>query len=141
MKLRVILTALIIALTGLVAPVTFASSASASVHHASSARHACTRKPNGKCIKRGQKCAQAKRGQVGWGASGAKLKCKGKHPHWRRVQAASSGGGGGSCTTTSSGSCIQGGEFCPQSKYGEVGYDANGTAYTCEGDHTHPHWE
>lgn len=46
-----------------------------------------------------------------------------------------------SCTTTSSGSCIQGGEFCPQASYGMTGYDADGTPYICEGDSTHPHWE
>lgn len=45
------------------------------------------------------------------------------------------------CTTTSSGSCIRGGEFCPQSKYGQVGYDAAGDEYTCTGDAVHPHWE
>lgn len=45
------------------------------------------------------------------------------------------------CTTTSTGNCIQGGEFCPQADYGTTGYDANGTAYTCTGDQTHPHWE
>lgn len=46
-----------------------------------------------------------------------------------------------SCTRTSTGSCIQGGEFCPQADYGQVGYDASGDAYTCTGDRTHPHWE
>lgn len=46
-----------------------------------------------------------------------------------------------SCTTTSSGTCIRGGEFCPQASYGMTGYDANGTPYTCTGDTTHPHWE
>lgn len=46
-----------------------------------------------------------------------------------------------SCTTTSSGSCIQGGEFCPQADYGQTGTDANGTVYTCTGDSEHPHWE
>jgi hypothetical protein len=45
------------------------------------------------------------------------------------------------CTTTSSGSCIRGGEFCPQADYGMTGYDANGTTYVCTGDRTHPHWE
>jgi hypothetical protein len=45
------------------------------------------------------------------------------------------------CTTTSSGSCIQGGEFCPQSSYGQQGTDANGRVYTCTGDTVHPHWE
>lgn len=45
------------------------------------------------------------------------------------------------CTTTSSGSCIRGGEFCPQASYGMTGYDADGTAYICTGDRTHPHWE
>jgi hypothetical protein len=45
------------------------------------------------------------------------------------------------CTTTSSGSCIQGGEFCPQADYGLAGYDADGRRYICTGDNTHPHWE
>jgi hypothetical protein len=45
------------------------------------------------------------------------------------------------CTTTSSGSCIRGGEFCPQADYGMVGYDAAGTRYVCKGDPDHPHWE
>lgn len=45
------------------------------------------------------------------------------------------------CTATSSGSCIRGGEFCPQADYGMTGYDADGTAYVCTGDRTHPHWE
>lgn len=46
-----------------------------------------------------------------------------------------------SCTTTSSGSCIQGGEFCPQADYGQSGTDANGRTYVCTGDTEHPHWE
>lgn len=46
-----------------------------------------------------------------------------------------------SCTTTSSGTCIRGGEFCPQADYGMTGYDAYGRSYTCTGDTTHPHWE
>lgn len=46
-----------------------------------------------------------------------------------------------SCTTTSSGSCIRGGEFCPQADYGTIGIDAYGRQYTCTGDTTHPHWE
>jgi hypothetical protein len=45
------------------------------------------------------------------------------------------------CTHTSSGSCIRGGEFCPQAKYGHKGYDAYGRKYVCKGSHTHPHWE
>lgn len=45
------------------------------------------------------------------------------------------------CTQTSSGSCIQGGEFCPQASYGQTGWDANGTPWVCKGDTTHPHWE
>ena len=45
------------------------------------------------------------------------------------------------CTKTSSGSCIQGGEFCKQALYGQPGWNASGTRYTCTGDHTHPHWE
>jgi hypothetical protein len=44
------------------------------------------------------------------------------------------------CTKTSSGTCIQGGEFCPQSKYGQYGWDAAGRRYKCRGDHEHPHW-
>src|ERR1700710_1962694 len=68
MKLRVILTALIVALSGLVGPLAVASSAAASVHHASAARHACTKKANETCIKKGQKCAKSLRGHVGWGA-------------------------------------------------------------------------
>jgi predicted secreted protein len=45
------------------------------------------------------------------------------------------------CTTTSSGSCIQGGEFCPQADYGQSGWDASGRRYVCTGDTVHPHWE
>jgi hypothetical protein len=45
------------------------------------------------------------------------------------------------CTRTSSGSCIRGGEFCPQAKYGKHGWDAKGRRYTCKGSHSHPHWE
>ncbi|MGZ4498414.1 MAG: hypothetical protein ACXVWZ_13155, partial [Nocardioides sp.] len=44
------------------------------------------------------------------------------------------------CTHTSSGSCIRGGEFCPQASYGHSGWDARGRRYVCKGDHTHPHW-
>jgi Protein of unknown function (DUF1524) len=45
------------------------------------------------------------------------------------------------CTTTSTGSCIRGGQFCPKAKYGEPGFDADGTRYICTGDTTHPHWQ
>jgi hypothetical protein len=45
------------------------------------------------------------------------------------------------CTTTSSGSCIQGGEFCPQASYGTYGWDGSGRRYLCTGDSVHPHWE
>lgn len=45
------------------------------------------------------------------------------------------------CTRTSSGTCIRGGQFCPQAKYGKHGWDAQGRRYTCKGSHTHPHWE
>jgi hypothetical protein len=45
------------------------------------------------------------------------------------------------CTRTSSGTCIQGGEFCKQSEYGQKGYDANGRKYICKGSRVHPHWE
>ena len=44
------------------------------------------------------------------------------------------------CTHTSSGSCIRGGQFCPQSSYGRSGWDAQGRRYVCKGDRTHPHW-
>lgn len=44
------------------------------------------------------------------------------------------------CTRTSSGTCIRGGQFCPQSKYGQNGWDAKGRRYVCKGDHQHPHW-
>ena len=44
------------------------------------------------------------------------------------------------CTRTSSGTCIQGGQFCPQAKYGKSGWDAKGRRYVCKGNHTHPHW-
>lgn len=46
-----------------------------------------------------------------------------------------------SCTLTNSGTCIRGGEFCRQADYGTTGYDADGRAWTCTGDTTHPHWE
>jgi predicted secreted protein len=45
------------------------------------------------------------------------------------------------CTRTSSGTCIQGGEFCPQAKYGQSGWDAQGRRYVCKGSTVHPHWE
>lgn len=48
---------------------------------------------------------------------------------------------GHTCTRTSTGSCIQGGEFCQQAMYGQVGYDGSGRSWRCTGDHTHPHWE
>lgn len=44
------------------------------------------------------------------------------------------------CTRTSSGTCIRGGQFCPQSKYGRSGWDARGRRYVCKGNRTHPHW-
>ena len=44
------------------------------------------------------------------------------------------------CTRTSSGTCIRGGQFCPQASYGHSGWDAHGRRYVCKGDHTHPHW-
>lgn len=48
---------------------------------------------------------------------------------------------GHACTRTSSGtSCIRGGQFCPQSKYGRSGWDAYGRRYVCKGNRTHPHW-
>lgn len=44
------------------------------------------------------------------------------------------------CTKTSSGTCIKGGQFCPQKSYGKIGYDAYDKQWRCTGDHTHPHW-
>jgi hypothetical protein len=44
------------------------------------------------------------------------------------------------CTRTSSGSCIRGGQFCPQASYGRSGWDAQGRRYVCKGNRTHPHW-
>lgn len=44
------------------------------------------------------------------------------------------------CTRTSSGTCIRGGQFCPQASYGHSGWDAQGRRYVCRGDRTHPHW-
>lgn len=44
------------------------------------------------------------------------------------------------CTRTSTGSCIAGGQFCKQSMYGQIGYDASGNSWKCTGDRTHPHW-
>jgi len=46
-----------------------------------------------------------------------------------------------SCTLTNSGTCIRGGEFCRQADYGTTGYDADGQAWVCTGNTTHPHWE
>lgn len=44
------------------------------------------------------------------------------------------------CTMTSTHHCIRGGEFCPKSAYGHVGYDASGRRYVCKGNRAHPHW-
>lgn len=44
------------------------------------------------------------------------------------------------CTRTSSGSCIQGGQFCPRASYGHSGWDARGRRYVCKGNRAHPHW-
>jgi hypothetical protein len=41
------------------------------------------------------------------------------------------------CTRTSSGTCIQGGEFCPAADNGKYGWDANGRKYICRDGH----WE
>jgi hypothetical protein len=137
---RALIATLALLAAGLVAP----ALASAPAHAAtadSSARHACT-KHAGKCIHRGQVCPKAKKGHTGWDNLGRKNVCRGAHPHWRKPAQKHSGGGGThACTRTSSGSCIQGGEFCPQSKYGQSGYDNHGHRYVCKGNHTHPHWE
>ena len=47
---------------------------------------------------------------------------------------------GHACTRTSSGTCIQGGQFCPQASLGKSGGTAKGRRYVCKGDRTHPHW-
>jgi hypothetical protein len=39
------------------------------------------------------------------------------------------------CTTTSSGTCIKGGQFCPNAKDGQYGYDGEGRTYICRDDH------
>ncbi|MEV7430406.1 MULTISPECIES: hypothetical protein [unclassified Nocardioides] len=44
------------------------------------------------------------------------------------------------CTKTSSGTCIKGGQFCPQASYGKSGWDAAGRRWVCKGDKVHPHW-
>jgi hypothetical protein len=59
----------------------------------------------------------------------------------KKAQATTAAPATHACTKTSSGSCIQGGEFCRQALYGQSGWNASGTRYTCTGDHTHPHWE
>lgn len=46
----------------------------------------------------------------------------------------------GGCTRTSKGTCIQGGQFCPEAKYGQTGHDANGRSYRCTGSKSRPHW-
>ena len=56
--------------------------------------------------------------------SGAHAVSAGKHP----------------CTHTSTGTCIRGGQFCPQASYGHAGWDAQGRRYVCKGDRVHPHW-
>ena len=45
------------------------------------------------------------------------------------------------CTQTSSGTCIHGGQFCPQASYGQRGWDAAERRYVCTGNEAHPHWE
>lgn len=51
--------------------------------------------------------------------------------------------GSAGCTTTRSGSCIQGGEFCPAANEGTDGTDAAGDTYVCQDSNGngHPHWE
>ena len=44
------------------------------------------------------------------------------------------------CTKTSTGTCIRGGQFCPQAKFNKAGYDAKGRKYVCKGSKSHPHW-
>jgi hypothetical protein len=146
MRLRVLLTALILALTGLVP---LGAAATASTGSGDGARHACTKRADGHCIKRGQRCAQTKRGQIGWTKAGVKVRCKGhgKHPHWRKVhksrhycRAAGCAIPAPACTTNSDGTCIQTGQSCSPDQYGQSGNDANGKLLTCQGEQSDPTW-
>jgi hypothetical protein len=154
MKLRIVLTALIVALTGLAVPgIAVASPIDASVHHPSAARHACTRHANGRCVKRGQRCTTAMRGRTAYDNQGRRNVCRGKgrHPHWRkpvahmcRVTGSSAATAGcviiPECTKNAAGSCIQTGDSCAPEQYGETGYDDQMMFVMCEGDQADPHW-
>ncbi len=154
MKLRIVLTALFVALAGLALPgIAVASSTSTSVHHAPAARHACSRRPNGHCIKRGQRCAKSRRGDTAYDNHGRRNVCRGKggHPHWRKPiahmcrETVGSAATSGcviipACTKNAAGACIREGDPCTPDEYGETGYDQSGMGYMCEGDQADPHW-
>lgn len=152
MKIRILLAALAAVLAGLALPGTaIASSSSSTAHHPSAARHACTRHGNGKCVKRGQRCAKNLRGHSAYDNHGRRNVCKGKHPHWRkpaahmcRVTGSSAATSGcvivPTCTKNPDGSCIQSGDPCTTDEYGDYGYDAELEPLTCQGDQNDPHW-
>ena len=112
MYVRTILAALAVIVAGfaapsaaLAAPTNAADAARATV----AAKHACTKKPNGACITRGQVCPRAKKGHVGWDNRGRKNICRGAgtHPHWRKpVKPKKKHSGGGRCDSNYSGACV-----------------------------------
>jgi hypothetical protein len=73
-------------------------------------------------------------------SSGVRHKSKSQTLHIKVKAAKPAPSAKHACTTTASGSCIAGGQFCPQAKYGLSGWDASGRRYVCTGDSTHPHW-
>ncbi len=113
MYVRTILAALAVIVAGFIAP---ASALAAPAKAADAARttvaakHACTKKPNGTCIKRGQACAKAKKGRLGWDNRGRKNVCRGAgaHPHWRAPakKKTKQDAGGGRCDPNYSGACV-----------------------------------
>ena len=44
------------------------------------------------------------------------------------------------CTKTSTHHCIKGGQFCPKSKKGKSGWDAQGRRYVCKTKSGGLHW-
>src|SRR4051812_48954567 len=84
MYFRTMLAVLAVIVAGLVAPSAALAAPAKSTEMARStvaAKHACTKKPNGTCIKRGQVCAKAKQGHVGWDNRGRKNICRGAGAH------------------------------------------------------------
>ena len=110
MYFRTILASLAVIVAGFMAPASALASSTNAPDVAGStvaAKHACTRKPNGTCIKRGQACAKAKKGHVGWDNRGRKNVCRGAgaHPHWR-APAKKKHASGGRCDPNYSGACV-----------------------------------